>query len=315
MKQTKAGESFARLSTVLNLLHAHPRGLSIGYLAAEVGVPEDRLREEILDYYTADTLGVRPDTIVFVSADGSEQDPAEAEVVRVVCEQPSAELGVELQPPQKWFEVYETVSRMAEMQPADEDLAAAVTIIRDRILEGIPKRPESDVGRMLSEAIAGRRVVELDYSRAWKPGIIHRRVHPLRLVETTRGWELDAAMPDDQLRTFIIDRVRGVEVTDDRFQPPVGVEQRLAEQRRATTVELVVPNGYQWAVDRFAETSEVISVDEGDVSIRAHFLPPVEERVGLVIVIAPDAFVVRPDHLKDAGQRMAEVLLVHHGLQ
>ncbi|MCB0900162.1 MAG: hypothetical protein KDC40_15200, partial [Actinobacteria bacterium] len=58
-KQTRAAESFVRLSKVLNLLHAHPRGLSIQYLADEVGVPEKRLREEILDFYTADTLGVR----------------------------------------------------------------------------------------------------------------------------------------------------------------------------------------------------------------------------------------------------------------
>ena len=71
-KQTRAAEAFVRLSKVLNLLHAHPRGLSISYLADEVGVPEKRLREEILDFYTADTLGVRPDTIVFVSADGRE---------------------------------------------------------------------------------------------------------------------------------------------------------------------------------------------------------------------------------------------------
>jgi WYL domain len=314
MKSTKAGESFTRLSTVLNLLHAHPRGLSIGYLADEVGVPEEQLRQEILDFYTADTLGVRPDTIVFVSSEGHEQDPAQAEVVRVVAEQPSAEIGVELLSPQRWFEVYETASRVAEMQPDDADLAAAVAIIRDRILQGMPQRPESNLGKVLSEAIHKHRAVTLEYSRTWRPGIVTATVHPLRLVETGRGWELDALRPADELRTYIIDRLRRVHLTDEQFTPPPGIDARLAEQRRPTTVDLVVPNGYQWAVDRYAESSEIVEADEGDVSIRAEFLPPVAERVGLVLITAPNAFVLRPDTFKQAGQEMAQVLLEHHGL-
>ena len=75
----------------------------------------------------------------------------------VVTERPSAELGVEMLPPQRWFEVYETVSRIAQMQPDDADLAAAVAIIGERILQGLPQRPESDTGRILSEAIHGDR--------------------------------------------------------------------------------------------------------------------------------------------------------------
>lgn len=312
-KQTRAAESFVRLSKVLNLLHAHPRGLSIQYLADEVGVPEKRLREEILDFYTADTLGVRPDTIVFVSADGREQDPAQADVVRVVSDKPSAELGVELLSPQRWLEVYETTSRVAQMQPEDTDLAAAVEIIRLRILGELPSRPESEVGRIISEAISDRRVVTLDYSRAWKPGVVTATVHPLRLVETTRGWELDAMYPDGDLRTFIVDRIRHVELSDETFTVPEGIGARLAEQRQVTTVELVVPHGYRWVVDRYAEGTDVVLTDDGDQQIRAEFLPPVAERVGLVLVTAPDSFVVAGD-FQDAGRDVAQKLLAHHGL-
>lgn len=312
-KQTRAAEAFVRLSKVLNLLHAHPRGLSISYLADEVGVPEKRLREEILDFYTADTLGVRPDTIVFVSADGREQDPAQADVVRVVSDRPSAELGVELLSPQRWLEVYETASRVAQMQPDDADLAAAVEIIRLRILGELPRRPESDTGRAISEAISDRRVITLEYSRAWTPGVIEATVWPLRLVETTRGWELDALHLDGELRTYIVDRIRAVEITGDTFEPPEGIQGQLAEHRQVTTVDLVVPHGYRWAVDRYAESSEVIDSDEGDVQIRAEFLPPVAERVGLVLVTAPDSFVPAGDY-QDAGRDVARTLLAHHGL-
>lgn len=314
MNQTKAGESFLRLSKVLNLLHAHPRGLSLGYLAEQVGVPEERLREEILDFYTADVLGVRPDTIVFVSADGNEQDPALAEVVRVICDAPSAELGVQALSPQQWFEVYETASQVARMHPEDQALTGAVDIIRDRILAGMPQRPDSDTGRILAEAIQQHRVLRIEYSRAWKPGLVTRTVSPLRLVETGRGWELDALQDDGELRTFIIDRIRAVTVTPEAFDHPVGIDERLAEQRRSTIVDVVVPTRYQWAVDRYAESTQVIEGDEGDISIRAEFLPPVDERVGLILITAPDSFVLRPDGLKDAGREMARVLLDHHGL-
>ncbi|MEZ5185084.1 MAG: WYL domain-containing protein [Candidatus Nanopelagicales bacterium] len=314
MKQTQAGDSFARLSTVLNLLHAHPGGLRMDYLADQVGVPESRLRQEILDFYAADTLGVRPDTIVFASAEGTEADPASAEVVRVVTDQPSAELGVELLSPQKWLEVYETVTQVAQMRPDDTDLQEAVRIIGERILAGVPQRPDRDVDSALATAIDRRQVIELEYSRAWKPGVVHRTAFPLRLVETVRGWELDALLPDGELRTFLADRIREVVVTDRSFEIPTGIDERLAEQRRPTTVDLVVPHGYQWAVDRYADSTEVIEQDEGDVVVRAQFLPPVAERVGLVVVTAPNAFVVRPDSLKSAGHDMAELLLHHHDL-
>lgn len=314
MRHTKAVESFVRLSRVLNLLHAHPAGLPVTYLAEQVGVSGEKLREEILDFYAADTLGVRPDTIIFISAEGREDDPASAEVVRVVAEQPAAELGVVLLNPQQWLEVYETAARMAQMRPDDTDLGAAVQIIGERILAGVPQRPDSDVGRILAEAISKRLAITIKYSRTWKPGVVDRTVYPLRLVETARGWELDALLPTDELRTFILDRIRDTAATDTRFEVPRGMSARLTEHRRPTIVDLVVPHGYQWAVDRYAESSKVIEQDEGDVSVRAEFLPPVAERVGLVTVTAPNALVIRPDALKNVGHDMAGVLLAHHGL-
>ncbi len=312
---TRASDSFARLSAVLNLLHAHPGGLRMDFLADQLGVPQANLRQEILDFYVADTLGVRPDTIVFVSADGSEADPSSADVVRVVSETPTAEIGVELLSPQQWLEVYDKAARVREMQPDDEALGAAVNIIAERILAGVPRRPDSDIGRDLSTAVSRRQAVRIEYSRAWKPGVVTPLVNPLRLVETARGWELDALTQEDQLRTYIVDRMRSVSVTDQRFEVPPGITQRLAEHRRLTQVDLVVPHGYLWVVDRYAESSHVTGQDEGDVQVSAQFLPPVAERVGLIIVTAPNAFVVGPDQYKDSGQRMAEVILAHHALR
>lgn len=313
MKQTKAAAAFARLSTVLNLLHAHPAGLRLDYLAEQVGVPEARLREELLAYYAADTLTVRPDTIVFVSPEGQEDDPELAEVVRVVSDRPAAELGVEMMTPEEWVRTYETAAWMAETQPDNADLAAAVQVIRDRIVSATPPRPDSDIGAVVAQAVQDRTYLDIQYSRAWKPGIVTRHVAPLRLIQTSHGWELDA-LQDGELRTFLIDRIRAATATPEQFEPPAGIEARLAEHRRETTVRLSIPQGWRWLVDRYAQSSEIEDQDEDDVTVLATFLPPVEERVGLILVTASGAFVVEPQALNDAGPAMARVLLEHHRL-
>jgi len=313
VKRTKAAESFARLSTVLNLLHAHPQGLRVDYLASEVGIPEAMLREELLTYYTADTLSVRPDTLVFISAAGQEEDPGSAEVVKVVSDRPAAELGVELMRPEEWLRAYEVAAWMAEMQPGDRALHEAVEIIGQRILSGSAPRPDSSAGAGISSAIRDHRCLDISYSRAWLPGVVERHVRPLRLVQTGRGWELDALL-DDEVRTFLLDRIREVRITDEVFEVPRDIAARLAAHRAVTRLRLNVPQRYEWVVDRYAERSTVLAQDLADVTVEADFLPPVADRVGLILVTAPGAFVIEPNGLNESGPAMARRLWEHHGL-
>jgi proteasome accessory factor C len=76
----------------------------------------------------------------------------------------------------------------------------------------------------------------------------------------------------------------------------------------------VVPRELFWAVERFAERVSVSRADE-DLEVVADVLPPLADRVGLVLVVAgPDAFVVEPADLADAGAQTARRLLAHHRL-
>jgi hypothetical protein len=78
-------------------------------------------------------------------------------------------------------------------------------------------------------------------------------------------------------------------------------------------VTFVVPQGARWAVERHAEPAEVVQEDEEGVKLRANVLPPVQRRVGLVLLVAgPDAFVTEPADLRDAGCDLARELLAHH---
>ena len=157
--------------------------------------------------------------------------------------------------------------------------------------------------------------MRLTYSRQWHPGTRDRVVEPYRLVRTRRGWEVDAGPPDDvaAVRTYLVSGIVDLEVTDETFEPPADLDDLLARNRAAEPVQLVVPQESRWAVERYAESTRVTDDDEGDVALTADLLPPVADRLGLLLLCCgPDAFVVAPESLAGAGARTAQQLLAHH---
>jgi proteasome accessory factor C len=107
--------------------------------------------------------------------------------------------------------------------------------------------------------------------------------------------------------------IQTCEPLEEAFAPPAEVEEMLTAQREPVTVELVVPQERRWALDRFAESVTVLADDEESVSARAELLPPVQQRLGLVLLTCgPAAFVVEPRSLEDAGVELARRLLHHH---
>jgi proteasome accessory factor C len=100
---------------------------------------------------------------------------------------------------------------------------------------------------------------------------------------------------------------------DKAFERPPDADDRMAANRAPTVVDLVVPQSGRWAVDRFAESVQVVADDEESVQVRAALLPPVADRLGLVLLSAgPAAFVTEPADLREAGVRTADRLLAHH---
>ena len=78
---------------------------------------------------------------------------------------------------------------------------------------------------------------------------------------------------------------------------------------------MVVPADKVWAVERFVEQVEVERQDEEGAQLLLQVLPPLRERVGLLLAVAgPEAFVVTPPDLADADAETARRLLEHHGL-
>lgn len=310
----------ARLPRVLATLADHTEGLPLASLAAAEGIKEAELREDLLAYFTADpmwTLGLsRPPTLEFLGPDGSEEDPNLAEVVRVVAE--TDDLGVEMLDADELALIHTAATALLELQPDDTDLAGAVDVLTETML-GTPVEPRRTWGGellgLLREAIAEQRRVRIDYSRAWHAGVTTREIEPFRLVQTRRGWEVDAGPvgDDGSLRTFLLSNVRRAEALDDTFELPVDLEALLVEQRELCRVRMQLPHDARWAADMYAESVEVVEEDESTFTAELALLEPVGWRVGLLTLVAgEETRVLEPVDLINAGPELARELLAHH---
>lgn len=326
MSTPKYVERFARLPAVFERLQRHPDGLPLETLAADFDISVAALREELLAFYTADIGGrwllTRPEVLEFLGPDGDVEDPGTAGVVRIVAEVP-ADIGVEYVDAGELGLAYTAALALLETEPDNEELGQAIDVLTETMFG--PSAAAADTtpavrswNRLLPvfrEALAAGHAVRIVYSRAWHPGVTEREVEPYQLVQTRRGWEVDAGPPDDEgrLRTFLLSNIRSAEVVERSFAAPDDVADLLAEQRATTRVRVLLPQSGRWAADFYAEQVTLVQDDEEDVVVDLDLLPPVERRVGrLLLAAGPLATVVDPPELDSAGVVLAEELMLHH---
>lgn len=318
------------LPEALAILEMHPEGLPLAQLAADVGESHTSLREALLAYYRADVVDMadfRLPVIEFVGAEGEDDDPATAEVVRAVAAAPERELGVQHLTAEQLGALYQSGLDLLSLEPENAVLAEALRAFRDGLWsagdgsteEGRGAEQGRETGRekaqQINDAARRHRRVRMVYARAWAPGTSERTIEPYRAIRTRRGWEVDAGPldADGHMRTFLVSGIREMDVLEETFEPPTDVDELIAAHRQPTEVELVVPQAGRWAVERFAESVTVVDDDEEAVHLWAAMLPPVAERVGLALITCgPSAFVVRPSMLLGAGAAAAQQLLDHH---
>lgn len=314
-------ERFARLPDVFALLHLHPEGLPLAELAARLEVPATELRADLLAFFAADLGGLlgmsRPTVLEFVGPDGNDVDPNNAEIVRIIRDKPD-ELGVEYVDAAELGLIYSAARALQDVDPDDEDLQGALdvlakTMFGEALAPSLP-RVWNRALDPLQDAARQHQRVEIVYSRAWDAGITTRTIDPYRLVQTRRGWEVDAGPPDadGKLRTFLLSNIRSFEVRDETFEPPADLEVKLQGQRTTQTVRVSLPHAARWAADVYAEQVRVVEDDELTATLELDLLPPVERRVGLLLLAAgPSAAVVTKGLVVPALQ-MVEELLAHH---
>lgn len=323
-------QRFTRITRALQILSMHPDGLPLTRLAAMVDADEKALRDEIVTYYRAEIdpsygdIAFHRVRIGFFGPRGDEEvEPSEAEVVRVFSSEPAAEIGVTHVTLGQVARTYRAGTALLAVEPDNDTLAEALRILGDVALAGV-EPPTSygvtDLTGLLRSAIEERHAVRITYGPVWNPRVRDHVIEPHRLVSTRRGWEVDAGMVgrDGAYRvlSFLLSGVRAASVLDDTFERPSGVDDLITANRRERAVDVVVPQEARWAVERQAESVEVLQEDEESVKVRAHLLQPVADRLGLVMLVAGEGgLVVEPAEFVDAGPDLAARLLAHHRVE
>lgn len=316
----------SRLPLVFEHLAAHRDGLSMGQLAAEFDVPPEQLREDLLAFYTADVtpdllMGLsRPGVLGFFGPDGRSADPNDAEIVRVLDARSADELGVEHVDAAELALIYTAARALLEIDQDDEDLAAAVDALAETMFGDVSSAharpaPWNRALEPIEEAVRDHRKVRIVYSRAWDAGVRERLIEPYRLLQTGRGWEIDAGPVDErgELRTFLLANVRESDVLEETFEVPSDLP-RLLEGKRATVrVRVEVPQSGRWAADMYAESVAVVEDRELSAVLDVELLPPLRHRLGLLLLAAgAESRVLEPAELGDAGAELARRLVEHH---
>lgn len=321
----------ARTPQILAHLQTHPNGLPLTQLAADFGVAPETLREDLIAFFMADVMA-QDDTFLglsglapleFTNSEGIEIDPNDATWVRVVDPRPTEELGAEYLDSAELALVWTAASALASLEPEDEHLAQAIDVLADTLFEGVDDtavraRPVPGAEQTLADlrrAVAHRLRVRIRYSRAWVAGESVRTIEPHLLVQTSRGWEVDASAVESggALRTFLVNNIREIEVGTESFEPPADLDDRLAAQRVTERVRLVLPHEARWAADMYAESVVQVEDDELTQTLDLELLPPVERRVGLMLLAAgEESRVVSPRGMMSASLDTARELLAHH---
>jgi proteasome accessory factor C len=320
-------QRIARLPEVFEHVMAHPDGIPLRELADHFGVPADQLREDLLAFYTADVtpdllMGLtRPSVLEFLSPEGDDADPADAEVVRISDPANAGELGVEYVDASELALIYTAAHSLLEMEPDNTELAAAVDALAETML-GAASDAEQEAAvpwnKTLQPIIEGQRQqrrVDIVYSRAWEPGVTERSIEPYRLVKTRRGWEVDAGPldADGEMRTFLVSNIRDARLTTDAFTMPAELPSLLQAKRATTRVQVELAQSARWAADMYAERVQVVEDREDSVVMDVELLPPLEHRLGLLLLASRSgARVVDPAELGTCEAELARRLLEHH---
>ena len=314
-------ERLARIPEVIYLLSAYPAGLPLRELAAQFGTDEETLRQDISTYLDLESWGWLEDifhqpALEFVPPEHDAAEDEDGEWVRAV---PGATLGlgVEHFSSGDLAVVYTAGMAMLDIEP-DNDLSEALQVIAETMYGEPASVPR--VGnwtsnlRALQDAQEQRRQVRIVYSAAWSHRVTERVIEPLRLVQTKRGWEVDAGPvgPEGNLRTYLLSNVRSVETLDDTFDPPAGAAHLLTKQRTTNRVEMTLTQDARWAARQFAEATTLVAEDEEFVTLELDLLPPVGERVALVMLASGTSTRVAPGSILPEALGFVEELLQHH---
>jgi predicted DNA-binding transcriptional regulator YafY len=165
---------------------------------------------------------------------------------------------------------------------------------------------DSDVARLVSNAIVARKLIELEYYKENEDQISLRKVEPYALTNGREGWYVASFDPERHgMRHFRLDRIKHVNVTEETFEPRPEVDPagevdgwlRTGEVPASATARVwVSPERARWA----REARRVVEEwSDGAVIVELSFAG-VDWLVREILKEAGDAVVLEPEDAREA---------------
>ena len=168
---------------------------------------------------------------------------------------------------------------------------------------------DSAVARVVSQAIADRHLIELEYYRPDKDEFSRRTVEPYALVNGREGWYVATFDPrKDDVRHFRLDRIKEVEVQAGRYDPRPEVDpaadvdgwQRTGELESSRVARVwVSPERARWEREERTVAEELA---DGSIVVEVPF-KGTDWLVKEVLREAGDAVVLEPEDARAAVAR------------
>ena len=229
-------------------------------------------------------------------------------------------------------------ARPARLLPLEaKALAAAIDLIgehlpegslasaRAKIVEALGRDPandglqittakgdDSEVARVVSQAIAEGRLLELEHYKEERDEFTVRRVEPYQLLNGQEGWYVHVYDLDkDDTRSFRLDRIRSATVLDEEFEPRDGIGidiygwPRTGEVEESRTARVwISPERARWARE---DQHVVEELKDGAVVVDFPYAGH-EYLAREILKEAGDAVVLEPDDARGAVLEAAEAL-------
>ena len=173
---------------------------------------------------------------------------------------------------------------------------------------------DAEVARIVNEAIAGRRILELQYYKENEDQFTERSVEPYRLENGREGWYVECFdLTKDGVRHFKLDRVKEATLSEETFEPRPEVEELAGVEGWMTHGEVptaqvarvwVSPERARWLRE---ERTVVEELADGAVVVELPYAGT-SWLVREILRGAGDLVVLEPDDARDAiAKEIAEL--------
>lgn len=308
-------ERFARLVTLAGILIQAARDgdkLDVRQLCESVQVSEDELREDIDVLNVVNFGGGSYVLYAEIQGDAIEVDP---EPYGDNFAQPARLLPLEAKA------LVAAIDLLGEHLPEGSLASAREKIVsalgedpaRDGLQITTARGDDSEIARAVSQAIADRRVLAIEYYKENEDDFTKRRIEPYQLLNGQEGWYVHAFdLERDASRSFRLDRIRSVDVTKESYDPRPGVEPdvhgwpRTGEVAASRTARVwISPDRARWARE---DRRVVEELRDGAVIVELSFAGE-GWLAREILKEAGDAAVLEPEDARAAVLEAAESLL------